>query len=172
LKNEFKENKYFKFIKKSSNLINNTDSLQIFEITSIQLPHLLRYEDRNSMRHSIETRLPFLDYRLVEFSISLPILMKIKNGWTKYILRKAIEDYLPPNIVWRKNKFGFEAPDKIWLNNYSNEMLVEIKSSKLINYLCDINILVKKYSNLSLKDKWMYFNIARWEKIYNISLPK
>jgi asparagine synthase (glutamine-hydrolysing) len=171
LKNRFFKNKYFEIIKKSSQSFKNSDSLQLFEITTLQLPHLLRYEDRNSMRHSIETRLPFLDYRLVEFAVSLPTSLKIKNGWTKYILRKAIEDQLPSNIVWRKNKFGFEAPDKIWLNNYSIEMLNEIKASKLLNYLCDINNVVEKYNQLSLKDKWMYFNIARWEKVYNVVLP-
>jgi asparagine synthase (glutamine-hydrolysing) len=172
LKKAFIKKKYFEIIKKSSQSFSNSDSLQLFEITSLQLPHLLRYEDRNSMRHSIETRLPFLDYRLVEFAVSLPVSLKIKNGWTKYILRKSIENLLPEKIVWRKNKFGFEAPDKIWLNNYSTEMLNDIKSSKLLNYLCDFNTLTEKYNNMSLKDKWMYFNIARWEKVYKVILPK
>ena len=61
----FKLDKYFDFVKKSAKTVNNITDLQIFEISKLQLPHLLRYEDRNSMRHSIETRLPFLDYRLV-----------------------------------------------------------------------------------------------------------
>jgi asparagine synthase (glutamine-hydrolysing) len=172
LKNIYKSNHHFSFIKKSVESFSNPDKLQIFEISVLQLPHLLRYEDRNSMRHSIETRLPFLDYRLVEFAISLPTALKIKDGWTKFILRKAIEDLLPPNIVWRKNKYGFEAPDKIWLNNYAIEMYNEVKSSKILNYLCDMKSLEKKYNQLSLKDRWMYFNIARWEKIYNVVISK
>jgi asparagine synthase (glutamine-hydrolysing) len=172
LKKIYKSNHQFSFIKKSVESFSNPDKLQIFEISVLQLPHLLRYEDRNSMRHSIETRLPFLDYRLVEFAISLPTTLKIKDGWTKFILRKAIEDLLPPNIVWRKNKFGFEAPDKIWLNNYAIEMYNEVKSSKILNRLCDMKSLEKKYNQLSLKDRWMYFNIARWEKIYNVVISK
>lgn len=172
LKSEFKKDKYFEYIRKSAESFSDTDKLQLLEISVLQLPHLLRYEDRNSMRHSIETRLPFLDYRLVELSLSLPLGLKIRNGWTKYILRKAIENKLPGNIVWRKNKFGFEAPDKIWLTNYAVKMLEEIKSSKILNHFCSLDDLSNAYESLSFKDKWMYFNIARWEKIYNVTLPK
>ena len=168
----FKLDKYFDFVKKSAKSFNNITELQIFEISKLQLPHLLRYEDRNSMRHSIETRLPFLDYRLVELSLSLPLDLKIKNGWTKYILRKFADGLLPNSIVWRKNKFGFEAPEKIWLKKYQKNMIAEIEQSNLLANFCDVQDIVKKFNTLSLKDRWMYFNIARWEKVYNVELPK
>lgn len=168
LKSEYKKSKYFNFVKKSSESYSTPYKLQQFEITELQLPHLLRYEDRNSMRHSIETRLPFLDYRLVEFCVSLPLSLKIKEGWTKYILRKGINDLLPESIVWRKNKFGFESPDRIWLSNYNDQMMKEIKNSKVLNHYCDMDLLSNKYKSMSLKDKWMYFNIARWENVFKI----
>jgi asparagine synthase (glutamine-hydrolysing) len=170
LKKSFIKNNYFNTIKRSAEVYSNVSDLQLYEIRGIQLPHLLRYEDRNSMRHSIETRLPFLDYRLVEFSISLPLKYKIQNGWTKWILRKAVESLLPRDVVWRKNKFGFEAPDKIWLNKYELNMKKEIEQSQLLNHYCHLGCILKDYEKLSLKDKWMYFNIARWEKVYNVSL--
>ena len=172
VKDIYKKDKYFDFVKQSAKAFNNVEDLQIFEITKLQLPHLLRYEDRNSMRHSIETRLPFLDYRLVELSLSMPLNFKIQNGWTKYILRKFIDDILPRSIVWRKNKFGFEAPEKTWLNNYQQNMIEEIKKSALLLHYCNIEKITENFTNLSLKDKWMYFNIARWEKIYNLILPE
>lgn len=170
LKSEFKKNKYFNVVKKSSESYSSPYKLQQFEITELQLPHLLRYEDRNSMRHSIETRLPFLDYRLVEFCVSLPLNLKIKEGWTKYILRKGINDLLPESIVWRKNKFGFESPDRIWLSKYNDQMIKEIKNSKVLNYYCDMDVLSSKYKSMSLKDKWMYFNVARWENVFKIKI--
>lgn len=170
LKNEFKKSKYFNFVKKSSESYSSPYKLQQFEITELQLPHLLRYEDRNSMRHSIETRLPFLDYRLVEFCVSLPLSLKIKKGWTKYILRKGINDLLPVSIVWRKNKFGFESPDRIWLSKYNDQMMKEIKDSEVLNHYCDMVLLLNKYKSMSLKDKWMYFNIARWENVFKIKV--
>lgn len=168
VKEEYKKDKYFHYVSESAASFGHSDKLQLFEISVLQLPHLLRYEDRNSMRHSIETRLPFLDYRLVEMSVSLPLKVKIRDGWTKYILRKSIEDKLPESVVWRKNKFGFEAPDKIWLNNYGEQMLLEVIQSKILNYFCDMDVLAKTYQSMSLKDRWMYFNIARWEKIFNV----
>ena len=64
------------------------------------------------MNFSIETRLPFLDYRLVEHTLSLPAGAKIKFGWTKYVLRKAMEALLPEQVIWRKKKYGFEALSK------------------------------------------------------------
>ena len=76
--------------------------MQKLEIETLQLPHLLRYEDRNSMRHSIETRLPFLDYRLMEAAASLPLDHKLRDGWTKYVVRKAAEPHLPPEVTWRE----------------------------------------------------------------------
>jgi asparagine synthase (glutamine-hydrolysing) len=168
LKRKFKLNKYFYFVKKSSESYSSPFKLQYLEVTELQLPHLLRYEDRNSMRHSIETRLPFLDYRLVEFCISLPLNLKIKEGWTKYILRMSIDDLLPESIVWRKNKFGFESPDRIWLSKYNDQMKEEINNSKVLHYYCDMKILLNNYNSMSLKDKWMYFNIARWGNVFNI----
>jgi len=107
---------------------------------------------------------------LVELSISLPLNIKIKNGWTKYILRKAIEEILPESIVWRKNKYGFEAPTKMWLSKYRHQMISEIQSSRLLNYYCEMNNIEQKYNRLSPNDQWFYFNIARWEKVYNIEL--
>jgi asparagine synthase (glutamine-hydrolysing) len=59
------------------------------------LEELLRYADRNSMAHAVEVRLPFLNYQLVEFLFTLPPQLKIKDGWNKWLLRKAMEDVLP-----------------------------------------------------------------------------
>jgi asparagine synthase (glutamine-hydrolysing) len=90
----------------------------------------------------------------------------MKNGWTKYILRKAIEKKLPNKVVWRKNKFGFEAPTKNWLDSIECDMKEEIKNSIIINKISnDIN-----FNKLNEKQKWKLFNIARWEKIFNVKI--
>jgi asparagine synthase (glutamine-hydrolysing) len=85
--------------------------------TQYGLHKLLRFADRSSMAHSIEVRLPFLNHNLVEFAHSLPSNLLIKNGWSKYILRKSMESYLPPEITWRKDKLGFQAPQLNWLKS-------------------------------------------------------
>lgn len=142
---------------------NNPFELQKLELTKTQLPHLLRYEDRNSMYNNVETRLPFLDYRIVELALSLPINYKLNDGWTKYILRKAIENELPKEISWRKNKYGFEAPENLWLAD-KNYFYSEIKKSAILS-----PYLKNDISNLNNRTLWRLFNISIWEKIYNVS---
>jgi asparagine synthase (glutamine-hydrolysing) len=79
------------------------------------MEELLRYADRNSMAHGIEIRLPFLDHTLVEFVFSLPAHFKIREGWTKWLLRQSMEDVLPDEIVYRRDKIGFEPPQRLWM---------------------------------------------------------
>ncbi len=79
------------------------------------LQELLRYADRNSMAHSREVRLPFLSSELVDFLFSLPPTFKIREGWTKWIMRKTFQEELPPEITWRKDKIGYEPPQKKWM---------------------------------------------------------
>lgn len=86
-----------------------------FDTIVYGLEELLRLADRNSMAHSVEVRLPFLAHQLVEALFSLPAHFKIREGWTKWLLRKTAEPFLPPDIVWRKDKVGFEPPQKTWM---------------------------------------------------------
>lgn len=145
---------------------NDIKSMQILELTKTQLPHLLKYEDKNSMHFSIETRLPLLDYKLVELCLSLPPDAKIKNGWTKYTMRKLLEKKVSADIAWRKHKIGFEAPSEQWLKD-AVEMEKAILESPILNKL------IKGSITEQLKDKrkfWKLFNIAAWEKKYNVSV--
>lgn len=86
-----------------------------YRTTRYGLHKLLRYADRNAMAHGIEVRFPFLSHALVEFVFSLPSDFKIHHGWTKYVLRKAMENKLPPSIAWRADKLGYTVPTKAWL---------------------------------------------------------
>jgi asparagine synthase (glutamine-hydrolysing) len=104
------------------------DMLQ-FNTFQSGLEELLRYADRNSMAHGREIRLPFLNHQLVSFVFSLPDHFKINNGWTKWILRKAMNNYLPRHIVWQKKKIGFEPPQKAWMQqNQVKEYIREAKA--------------------------------------------
>jgi asparagine synthase (glutamine-hydrolysing) len=84
------------------------------------------------MAHSIEARVPFTDYRLVDYVFSLPAMYKIRHGWTKWLLRLAVEDLLPPEVVWRKDKLGFATPRwasrqeewNVWIQkNFKNQQV-------------------------------------------------
>jgi len=170
-KNSFIKNKYFDMIDREIIEISSRNYLDIFklqhgEIYATKMPHLLKYEDKNSMRHSIETRLPFIDYKLLETALSVNNSFKIKAGWTKYILRKTVENILPHNIVWRKNKLGFEAPTDSWINSIADDMQKCIEKSKIITQITDI-INFNKLDNVQ---KWKLFNIAKWEEIYHVEI--
>ena len=110
------------------------------------LQQLLRYADRNSMAHSREVRLPFLNHELVSFIFSLPAQFKIKDGWTKWILRNSYKDELPAKICWRKEKIGYEPPQKQWMQNKEITERVSEYKSRLLSE----GILHKRYQNKEL----------------------
>ena len=89
----------------------------LLTLFSTALPHLLRWEDKNSMRWSIESRVPFLDVEVVESAISLSSEQKLRNGRTKVIFKKAMNDILPEMIKNRTDKIGFDTPvDELFRN--------------------------------------------------------
>jgi asparagine synthase (glutamine-hydrolysing) len=85
------------------------------ELLATNLPALLHWEDRNSMAFSIEARVPYLDHRVVEFLAALPLCQKIRNGVSKYILRKAMKGLVPEAIRCRMDKMGFVTPEEVWM---------------------------------------------------------
>jgi len=146
------ENKLYKKVKRNSS-INTGFFLQHFDKTILYKPvvaklndvlyyntiqkgleELLRYADRNSMAHSREVRLPFLQHELVQFIFSLPSSFKIKEGFTKWILRKSMEQQLPNSIVWRKDKVGFEPPQHLWMQQAQVRDMMHESKKKLINH--------------------------------------
>lgn len=93
------------------------------------LHHLLHYEDRNSMAFSIESRTPFLDYRLIEYLFAIPSDQKIRQGVTKVVLRNAMKGVLPEPIRQRLDKIGFSTPQDVWFRTILKETTREIFNS-------------------------------------------
>jgi asparagine synthase (glutamine-hydrolysing) len=92
-------------------------SLRARALVGDSLPQLLRYADRNAMAFSRETRLPFLDYDLVDFVARLPEEAIVGDGWQKLILRRAGEGLVPREVLWRADKMGYAAPLDLWLRS-------------------------------------------------------
>jgi asparagine synthase (glutamine-hydrolysing) len=90
-------------------------------LTATSVPMLLHWEDRNSMAHSVESRLPFLDYRVAEFLMGLPAEMKLWNATTKQVLREAMRGTLPEPIRVRMDKMGFITPEEKWVRKDASE---------------------------------------------------
>jgi asparagine synthase (glutamine-hydrolysing) len=138
------------------------------------LPHLLRYEDRNAMSASIESRVPFLTPSLVEFVLSLPNEYLISNdGTTKAVLREALTPLVPKEILNRRDKIGFETPEKSWLTGlgaWANETLKTVT-----NDIPPLNIdQAKKQwesvlagSESYTPEIWRWINFIRWCALNN-----
>lgn len=94
------------------------------------LPLYLRIEDRNSMANSIEARLPFMDYRLIEYSFELADNMKIHGPWNKYILRESMRNRIPESVRTRIDKMGFPTPTKRWFSGPLYDMAYDIVTSQ------------------------------------------
>lgn len=109
--------------------------LQKTELTATQLTHIVRFDDRMYMSASIESRIPFMDYRFVELSAQIPSEIKIKNGYTKNIMREIFNNRMPKAVTWRTNKMGFGAPVDLWRKRFSQAYLSDqIHNAKTKNY--------------------------------------
>jgi asparagine synthase (glutamine-hydrolysing) len=141
--------------------------------TQFGLQDLLRYEDRNSMAFSIESRVPFLDHRLVEFCIALPNEWKIKDGWTKYILRKTAEPQVAQEVAWRKFKMGFLTPQKVWKEQSKKELDQFVNDIRLPEFL-DKNYLIglnsaDVTSSSHLSEFWKMISFLKWAEVFKVS---
>ncbi len=164
------------FLKTGLNPKNIQDTLYS-QIIYNNLPMLLHWEDRDSMAHSIESRVPFLDYNLVEYLISLPSNYKIKNGVTKKILRDGLRDLLPNIISNRMSKLGFVTPEEIWVKEnpeYFRDKLIEaIKNSKgILDEKNTINIFEEIISGKRSFDFWLWrlISFGTWVKLFRVEV--
>lgn len=136
-------------------------------IFTTSLPTLLHYEDRNSMTFSIESRVPFLDHRLVEFVFSLPDDDKISGATTKSILRKSLKDILPEAVTYRKDKKGFVTPGEIkWLRGPLRFLINDEKFPEFIDNIKATKVLneFKKGDNSNANLVWRLSVLKYWLK--------
>lgn len=139
-----------------------TVSQALFNSLTGNLETLFHYADRGSMAHSIESRMPFMDYRLVEFLFSVPATYKLNNGWTKYIARKAFDKKLPDNITWRKDKMGWPIPEKFWFEGIHKEYFKNsLKNSKLLSE-------IKSHGSNNFEKDMRRLSLVNWEKVFKL----
>ena len=160
-------------LKKLINRFSNRDlELDLNKIlmkdTLSSLITLIHYSDRVSMAHSIESRMPFMDYRLVEFLASVPACYKIHDGWTKYLTRLAFDGKLPNEIVWRRDKMGWPIPEDYWFNGPLKEWFLNtINSSQFLKRNFEINMsTLERLMKMDITKAIRYLNIAVWHKTF------
>jgi asparagine synthase (glutamine-hydrolysing) len=136
-----------------------------------KLEHLLKWEDRNSMWFSIEARVPFLDHRLVEKTLSLPGNEMIRKGMTKHILRESMRGILPERIRVRKDKIGFGTPQDEWFRTpklhalVQNILLSESFAKRGIIDVGKAKSLFHQHMNREInisKEIWKWLHLELW----------
>ena len=159
LKPEIPEGKY-------GNFLNNVSYQFIYLQT---LPSLLHYEDRSSMAHSIESRVPFLDYRLVELGINLKPDQLSNKGLSRPLYRNALAKHLPVEIVTRKDKLGFPTPFSGWTKGILKEMILDnlLNPNSQIGKYIDVERL-----QINLNDHFSGRKDFSWEIWRLLSLEK
>jgi asparagine synthase (glutamine-hydrolysing) len=141
------------------------------------LAMLLHWEDRNSMAHGIEARVPFLDHRLVEFSIALGDRHKMVGGDTKRVLRAAMEDTLPQRIHERHDKIGFATPEAAWFRGPLRELMLAGIEQTLARYPMLFNRKAALARALAMLDGrravdfslWRLVNLGMWGRIFGVA---
>lgn len=150
--------------------------LSIAQLTASNLQMLLHWEDRDSMGHSIESRVPFLDYRLVEFVLGLPDEFKLSGGMTKRVLRLGMSGILPDAIRDRTDKLGFVTPEETWLRESAPDLFRErvnaaIDASGGILHKAEVNKMLEdmiggkaRFSYLP----WRLISFGEWMKQFSV----
>lgn len=149
-------NEFFK-----ANSLNQSLSLHF----QYKIEHLLRMEDRNSMAFAIETRVPYLDYRIIEYLLGINEEIKIKNGETKYLQKKALGKYTIKEILERKDKMGFETPIDSWMTTPKWENLSLENFELLKDFLPDIFYKNSDLPKGGMK-RWKINQLATWANIW------
>lgn len=135
--------------------------------TNEGLINLIHYSDSRSMLYSIESRMPFMDYRLVEFTAKIPAVYKIHNGWTKYFARLAFDKKLPDEICWRKDKMGWPMPDKKWFSGPLNDWITgSVNNSDFIQEHIKKIDIKKDMETFGMKKSIRLLNLASWHNLF------
>lgn len=155
----------------------NNEKKYILDSMKCGMASLLHYEDRDSMAHSIESRIPFLDYEFVEFIYSLPFNYKLKDGMTKAVLRKALEGILPEKVRLRRSKLGFVTPEDQWINNNYKEFRRELlEACERLEGVVEKDRVMEWFDQKEGKLKrnnfvvWRIICAGRWMNIFNVKL--
>ena len=153
------------------------EEVSLGQLFHFSVPKQLKWCDRDSMAHSIESRIPFLDYKLVDFIYSIPVDYKMKRGVTKKILRDSLSGVIPKKIEKRVNKMGFVTPGEKWV--MENPKLYKDKLDNAINISGDFFIkdkCKKRFYDMIEQRRpfdnsfWRVIFFAEWIKCYNVKI--
>jgi asparagine synthase (glutamine-hydrolysing) len=161
---------FYEYCPNTTGLLNR---MSLIDFKTYLVDDLLTLTDRMSMAHSLETRVPFIDHKMVEFFASVPEFMKIRRLTKKYILKKSAERFLPKEVIYRK-KMGFSVPLVLWFRNGMKEYVNNILSQTNVEKLGYFNhSFISKIKERHMNTKanfdeklWALINFIKWHEKY------
>lgn len=148
----------------------NLVELQFNEIKATQLPHILRMDDRIYMAHSLESRVPFVDYEYVEMIMNVAPEIKIQDGFTKSLLRKLMDGRMPSEVTWRTHKLGFSAPSERWTNKISEEFMERLFTDARSKELFDLKEVKAEFARRkNSKEIFDFINVELFMRMFDVS---
>lgn len=165
-------NAYRKYTAEEVYSAKNLLETQSDELTKFCLPRLLRYTDRNSMAFSVESRVPHLSKVTLDYALKLPINWRIRNGWTKYSLRKAMEGKIPEDVLWSNKKKGFPVPQKFWVEKLRNEIEAILNSRDEIRKWIKVDNIISAIDNGKGNEPylWRAISVGMWLSMMNVKI--
>lgn len=139
---------------------------------STSLRTLLHYADQSAMAWSVESRMPFMDWRLVEFLAQVPTAYKIHDGWTKWLARHAMRDELPAAVVWRRDKMGWAIPESAWLGHgapLEGWLAETVGASAFVRHVARQARL--DFGRAALPGRIRMLNLAVWHRLHHETAP-
>jgi asparagine synthase (glutamine-hydrolysing) len=151
---------------------------QLADLEAWSLPGLLRYEDRNSMAHGLEARVPFVDHVLIEHCLTVPEEYFYRNGRSKRLLTEAMGSDLPPALHDRRCKRGFDTPQPVWMRGALGTYLEAIvnRSERIDAILnrCHATNAFREYRQgsrrFSYLDLFRFACLAQWLETFQVSV--
>jgi asparagine synthase (glutamine-hydrolysing) len=142
----------------------NFQERTLYHFHTASVPYHMRNSDHLTMNIPIEHRFPLLDYNMIEIGLQLPISYLFKNGWTKYLIRKAMEPYLPYEIVWRKKRTGFTFPITLFLKLHRNSLEPLLKNLQKLDIAENAFGSYSELLKNSPQQLWRLLSVAIWLK--------
>jgi len=151
------------------------DRMTHFDFKAL-LPALLQVEDRVSMAHGLESRLPFLDHPIVELAATIPPAIKFEGGRMKRVILDALGDVVPASIAARTDKMGFPTPFNLWARGEAREFVLDILTSQAA---ATRDLIDNRQIASRLADEWEYgrnlwgfFSLELWQRTFHDQAPR
>ena len=161
---EKNQSRHFEYLSGLDHVNKKTGDRMLSDLKHLRIPYWCNLMDKNMMNVPVEVRMPFLDHKFLEYIFSVPEKYLLRNGYTKYLLRRALADKLPASIVWQRVKVGFSVPKKSWLSENSTELLEDFDYPGLERFF-NVELVKSNFHSMNPDLGWRFLNFAKWYRL-------